>query len=109
MRIVTTLCLGLGLLTGACTDPDGRIDPGATLGLAAGLAALGGVIYLATENDGGARGYGHHGDLYRSSGRAQRGGYQRGGYQGSGYQRGGYQRGGYQGGGYRGGGARGYR
>ncbi len=79
MRIVTRLLLSLTLLAGACTTPDGRPDPGATLGLAAGLAAVGGLVYLATQNGhshdrhyaGGYRG-GHYGGGYRGGYRGYR-------------------------------------
>lgn len=80
MRIVTALCLSLGLLSTACTTPDGRPDPGATLGLAAGLAAVGGLVYLATQNDGGNRNHGYHRGGYRSSGYGYGGGYRGRGY-----------------------------
>lgn len=50
MRLLTTFALSAALLTGACTDQYGNPDPGATLGLVAGAAALGGVAYLATRN-----------------------------------------------------------
>ncbi len=74
MRIVTALALSLGLLTGACTTPDGRVDPGATLGLAAGLAALGGLVYLGTQGNSDNHHQGYHGGGYRSGG-GYRGGY----------------------------------
>jgi hypothetical protein len=83
MRIITALTMSVVLLTGACTGPDGRVDPGATLGLAAGLAAVGGLVYLATQNDGDRRRHAYH--------------------DGGGYRRGGPAHGGYRGGG------RGYR
>ena len=55
MRILAVLALSVTLLTGACTTPDGQFDPGSTFGLAAGLAAIGGVAYLVSQsNDGGA-------------------------------------------------------
>ena len=65
MRLLTTIALSAALLTGACTDQYGNPDAGATLGLAAGVAALGGIAYLATQDDdrprfrdrGRARGY----------------------------------------------------
>ena len=41
MRLFPVLALSAALLTGACTDQYGNPDPGATLGLAAGAAALG--------------------------------------------------------------------
>ncbi len=78
MRIVTAICLSLGLLTTACTTPDGRPDPGATLGLAAGLAVVGGLVYLATQSGGNNHGY--HGGGYRSSGYGYGGGYRGRGY-----------------------------
>ena len=66
MRLIPALALSAALLTGACTDQYGNTDPGATLGLAAGVAALGGVAYLATrDNDDRPR----HRD--RSYGRAR--------------------------------------
>lgn len=49
MRLFPTLALSAALLAGACTDPYGNPDPGATLGLVAGAAALGGLAYLATQ------------------------------------------------------------
>lgn len=52
MRLTPALALCAALLAGACTDPYGRPDPGATLGLAAGAAALGGLAYFATRDDG---------------------------------------------------------
>lgn len=55
MRLVPALALSAALLAGACTDPYGRPDPGATLGLAAGVAALGGLAYLATRDDDGPK------------------------------------------------------
>ena len=51
MRLLTTLALSATLLTGACTDQYGNPDAGATLGLAAGVAALGGIAYLATQDN----------------------------------------------------------
>ncbi|HEY0421533.1 MAG TPA: hypothetical protein VGC80_18595 [Acetobacteraceae bacterium] len=59
MRILAPLALSAALLTGACTDPYGRYDPGATAGLAVGLAALGGAAYLASRHDDGPH-YRHH-------------------------------------------------
>jgi hypothetical protein len=67
MRIITALTLSLSLLSAACTGPDGRLDPGATLGLAAGLAAVGGLVYLASRNDDSRqprRHYGYAGGPY---------------------------------------------
>ncbi|MGE0225512.1 MAG: hypothetical protein AB7F35_23625 [Acetobacteraceae bacterium] len=81
MRIAMILTLVLALLTGACTTPDGRFDAPATLGLAAGLAAVGGLAYLATRDNDEPR-------------------YHRRGYHGGGYHGGGYHGGGYRGGGY---------
>ena len=51
MRLVPVLALSVALLTGACTDQYGNPDTGATLGLAAGAAALGGIAYLATQDN----------------------------------------------------------
>ena len=51
MRMIPALALSAALLTGACTDQYGNPDTGATLGLAAGVAALGGAAYLATRDD----------------------------------------------------------
>lgn len=51
MRLFPVLALSAALLTGACTDQYGNPDYGATLGLAAGAAALGGVAYLATQDN----------------------------------------------------------
>ena len=51
MRLFPALALSAALLTGACTDRYGNTDTGATLGLAAGVAALGGVAYLATRDN----------------------------------------------------------
>lgn len=80
MRILTAFALTASLmaagLTTACTNPDGSTDPGATAGLALGLAALGGIAYLATQggdgprydDDDGYRGrdsYWDHGDYRR--------------------------------------------
>ena len=75
MRIVTAITLAFALLTGACTTPDGRIDPGATLGLAAGLAAVGGLVYLATQNNGNSGHHGYHGGYNGGWGGGQRGRY----------------------------------
>ena len=85
MRLAPALALSAALLAGACTDPYGRPDPGATLGLAAGAAALGGLAYLATRDDDGPGrrhhayrpqyGYGQHGYGYP-------GGYGHGPYRG---------------------------
>jgi hypothetical protein len=80
MRLLPALALSAALLTGACATPDGRIDPGATLALTAGLAAVGGLLYIASQD----------------SGPRYHGGYGGGGYGGGG-------RGGYRGGGGRGG------
>lgn len=85
MRLAPALALSAALLAGACTDPYGRPDPGATLGLAAGAAALGGLAYLATRDDGPK----HRHDAYRPR-------YDRGGY-GYGYQPGYYGPGPYGG------------
>ena len=51
MRLLPALALSASLLMGACTDPYGNPDYGATLGLAAGAAALGGIAYLATQDN----------------------------------------------------------
>ena len=81
MRVLPVIALSAALLAGACTDPYGRPDPGATLGLVAGAAALGGLAYVATRdhddgpryrrapNYGYQRGYGggHHGGYYGPS------------------------------------------
>lgn len=72
MRVLTALALTAslmtaGLTTTGCTNPDGSPDAGATAGLALGLAALGGIAYLATQGDDEPR---HHG----------RGGYNRSSY-----------------------------
>jgi len=71
MRIAPALALSAALLTGACTNQYGEPDPGATLGLVAGAAALGGLAYLVTKDHGGRerrhyayeprRDYGGHG------------------------------------------------
>lgn len=66
MRILTTLALTASLMTAACTNPDGSTDPGATAGLALGLAALGGIAYLATQDDDEPR-YRGRGGYNRSS------------------------------------------
>jgi hypothetical protein len=68
MRIFTALALSLSLLTGGCTTADGRFDPGATLGLTAGLAALGGIAYLATRDNNDHRPRGYHHGAYRGGG-----------------------------------------
>ena len=87
MRLFPVLALSAALLTGACTDQYGNPDPGATLGLAAGAAALGGVAYLATRDNDGPR---HRDRGYRHArGYEGRGGYGDGGY---GYGRRGYYR-----------------
>ena len=70
MRILAALALSAALLTGACTTPDGRFDPGGTLGLAAVLAAIGGVAYLATQ--------GNDNSYYRNSRGGSYGGYRGG-------------------------------
>ena len=95
MRLLPAFALSAALLTGACTTPDGQIDPGATVALTAGLAAIGGLLYIASQ-DSGPRQHGGYGGGYGGGG-----GYN-GGY-GGGY-RGGYG-GGYHGGhpSYRGG------
>ncbi len=49
MRLFPALALSASLLAGACTTQYGEPDPGATLGLVAGAAALGGLAYLATQ------------------------------------------------------------
>ena len=82
MRLLTTLALSAALLTGACTDQYGNPDAGATLGLAAGAAALGGIAYLATRDDDGPRvrdrGYGRpRGYDARMDYRGERRGYYR--------------------------------
>ena len=51
-RTATAAALCAVLVTGACTTADGRFDAGSTVGLAAGLAAVGGLVYLATRNNG---------------------------------------------------------
>lgn len=70
MRLIAATLLSLTLLTGACTTPDGRFDAASTVGLAAGLAAVGGLVYLASQSNdqpsyyrgGGYRGgYGYGG------------------------------------------------
>jgi uncharacterized lipoprotein YajG len=63
MRIVSTAVLCAMLATAGCTTPDGQLDVGPTLALAAGAAALGGVAFLATrdQHDGG-RHYGYSGN-----------------------------------------------
>jgi len=58
MRIVAALALSAALLTAACATPDGQYDPGATVALGAGLAALGGIAYLASQDNHGPRYYG---------------------------------------------------
>jgi hypothetical protein len=71
MRSLVAIALTASLITAGCTTPDGQFDPGATAGLALGLAAVGGIAYLASQGDDGPR---HHGrDHYR--GRDYRGGY----------------------------------
>ena len=55
MRLLPVIALSASLLTGACTDQYGNPDYGATLGLAAGAAALGGIAYLAAQDDDGPR------------------------------------------------------
>ncbi|MCW3473517.1 hypothetical protein [Limobrevibacterium gyesilva] len=76
MRILAAIALSASLLTAACTTPDGRFDAGNTLALTAGLAALGGIAYLATRDDGDRhQGYGNrHGYGQRYGG----GGHMRG-------------------------------
>lgn len=80
MRLIAAILLSLTLLTGGCTTPDGRFDAASTVGLAAGLAAVGGLVYLATQSNNQPS---YHGG-YRG------GGYGRGGYGYGG--RGGYYR-----------------
>lgn len=65
MRLIPALALSAALLAGACTDQYGNPDPGATLGLAAGAAALGGIAYLATQGSDDAPRYRDRG--YRSA------------------------------------------
>lgn len=79
MRPIAVLLLSLTLMTGACTTPDGRFDAASTLGLAAGLAAVGGLAYLATQSNdqpgyyNGGRGYrGGYGYGYGGRGRYYR-------------------------------------
>lgn len=74
MRLFPALALSASLLTGACTNQYGEPDPGATLGLVAGAAALGGLAYLVTQGDDDkprarqrGRDYGRN-DGYRRSG-----------------------------------------
>jgi hypothetical protein len=72
MRILAALALSTSLLAAGCTTPDGQPDPGATAGLALGLAAIGGLAFLASQGgDGGSR----------------HGGYERRGYERRGYDR----------------------
>ena len=84
MRILAALALSASLLTGACTGPDGRIDPGPTLALTAGIAALGGIAYLASRDNDRPRYRGGHGGEYGGGGYGERG-YGGGGYGGGGH------------------------
>lgn len=63
MRILAVLALSASLAAAGCTGPDGQIDPGPTIALTAGLAALGGLAYIASQDNHRPR-YGHG---YRSS------------------------------------------
>lgn len=72
MRVIAAALLAVSLATAGCTTPDGQPDPGATAGLALGIAALGGLAYLASQDgDSGHRGRDH----YRSRDRDYRRGY----------------------------------
>lgn len=50
MRLFPALALSASLLAGACTNQYGEPDPGATLGLVAGAAALGGLAYVVSQS-----------------------------------------------------------
>ena len=73
MRFAAALALSIALFTAGCSTPDGEYDPGATVALGAGLAALGGIAYLASQDNHGSHSYGY--DPYRGH---SSGGYYRG-------------------------------
>jgi len=63
MRHLAILALSATLLAGGCAAPDGSLDPGRTLALTGGLAALGGLAYMASQDDDRRyyrRGHGGH-------------------------------------------------
>ncbi len=63
MRLIAALALTATLLAGGCARPDGSLDPGRTLALTGGLAALGGLAVMANQDDDRQyyRGPRHHG------------------------------------------------
>lgn len=79
MRLIPVIALSAALLSAGCTTPDGRFDAGNTLALTAGLAALGGLAYIASQ-DGGGRNY--NAGSYRGGGRQGYGGGYGGGRRG---------------------------
>lgn len=73
MRLLPALALSAALATSACATPDGQFDPGATVALTAGLAAVGGLLFLASQDNGprhhGGRGGGYRGGRPHGGGR----------------------------------------
>jgi hypothetical protein len=69
--ILTALALGGAVLAAGCTDPYGRVDPGRTALLGAGIGAAAGLAGGAIAADNQRRsyydgpGYGGYGGYYR--------------------------------------------